>query len=120
MADRYSPAAYTAAKTDEVIVSTPSGFMFVLTAYEVMLSKDAPVASLSFNFEFDDTADVEIASHPGLAPGSGVICRGSPTEPIAMGADGQDLLFNCGDPTAGLGGAGKIKVSVNGYFLPVS
>lgn len=97
---RYAPAAFTAAQTDTVVAAVGTGEHFVLVGYEFMVSKGCTV-NVSFNLEFEDTADVNLGGHPGLAPGSGVVVRESGSEPLATGAEGQDLTITCSVPTGG-------------------
>lgn len=107
---RYT-AEYTSAQTGAVLVSVASGEGFVMTGYSVRLSAAGPNIT-SYTLEWDDTVDVVIGGHPGVARGSGDGEKAtSDTYPIAEGADGQDLLFKCADPGTG----GKIRVMVNGY-----
>ena len=111
---RYAPAAYTSAQTDTIVVAVATGFRFVITGHSCMID-NACTVSVSYLLEFDDVTDVRIFEHKGIAPGFGVVEKGSALEPIAEGDDGQDVLVTLSVPTGG-----NASVTVNGFLQPTS
>lgn len=97
---------YTAAATDDVLVSVPSGQIFQCTGWTC--STDAAcTVNVSVSLEFDDTVDVYFAGHPGIRPGGTFGEKGE----VADGADGQDVIVTISVPTGG-----SAVVTVNGQF----
>lgn len=99
---RYVSGPHTAAQTDTVVVSVASGYAFMLDKYYFEVDASCTVPLVEFKLEWDDTADVRIAGHSGLRPGSG----SGESQPsaylhLAEGSDGQDLLLTCDVPTGG-------------------
>jgi hypothetical protein len=100
----------TAAQTDTVLQSVAGGQKAIITMLSVYCDK-ANSVDVQALVEFDDTADVRIAEHPGIAAGSGFV-EGNGGGVIAAGADGQDVLWTCEAPTGG-----NITVQVTGFLI---
>lgn len=112
---RYT-ATYTSAQTDAVLVSVPSGSGFRMQSYAATLDRACTVPYVTWKLEFDDTTDVYIGGHDGMAPGPAY----GETAPygsngLMEGADGQDVLFTCEVPTGG-----QITIVVNGEMFPTT
>ncbi len=101
---------YTAAQTDAIQQAVAPGQKAVITAISVYVDKAASV-NVSALVEFDDVTDVRIVEHPGIAAGSGFV-EGNGGGMLAVGADGQDVLFTCSVPTGG-----SVVVHVTGYLI---
>jgi hypothetical protein len=101
----------TAAQTDQVLKTVAAGEKFVVTQISAFCDK-ANTVDVQVLIEFDDTADVKITEHPGIAAGSGFI-EGNGAGILAIGADGQDLLLTNEVPTTG-----SVTVHVSGYIVP--
>lgn len=104
-------AKYTSAQTDTVLKSIAGGAKFVVTQVSAFIDNACSV-DVGVLFEFDDSSDVRISEHPGLAPGSGYT-EGSGAGMLAVGGDGQDVLVTVEVPTGG-----SVVVSVSGYSIP--
>lgn len=96
-------AAYTAAQTNTAIVTIATGLKIVVTACTVTVANantvDAGVR-VGFGTSTTPTTTGVILTHPGLAPGSGVI-EGTGEAVIGVGADNEDLRITCDVPTSG-------------------
>jgi hypothetical protein len=100
----------TAAQTDTVLQAVSAGQKAVITAVSVYVDHACSV-DVQALVEFDDTADVRIFEHPGIAPGSGAV-EGNGGGILAAGADGQDVLWTCEVPTSG-----SVVVHVTGFLI---
>jgi hypothetical protein len=105
-------AAYTAAQTDTAIITVSAGTIIVVTAIEVTLDHATSV-DVAFRIGFaaanTPTTTGVLASHAGLAAGSGLV-KGNGAGVLGIGADGEDLRITCEVPT---GGALRVVVT---YF----
>jgi hypothetical protein len=107
-------AAYTAAQTDVAIVTVSSGLKIVVTECEVICSNANTVnvgVRVGFGATTTPTTTGVVLTHPGVAPGSGVV-RGTGAGIIGVGADGEDLRITCTVPTTG-----SIRVLVTYYTI---
>jgi len=100
----------TAAQTDAVLQSVTAGLKAVITMLSVYCDK-ANSVDVQGLVEFDDGSDVRIAEHPGIAAGSGFV-EGNGGGIVAIGADGQDVLWTCEVPTGG-----NVTVHVTGFLI---
>ncbi|MHC4713541.1 MAG: hypothetical protein ACYTAN_09780 [Planctomycetota bacterium] len=98
----------TAAQTNAVLKSVDSGYRWVTTGYAILLDGDC---SDSARQALIETGTTRIAEHPGIKPGSGVI-ENAGGAPMAIGANGDDLLWTCEIPNDG-----SITVQVSGYLI---
>lgn len=102
----------TAAQTnDEIIASVAAGSHIVVTEIEAMVDNACSVdVKVRIGFGATGTVPTEpasgatvdgmVLSHPGIAPGSGVV-RGSGAGVIAVGGDGLELGISNEVPTGG-------------------
>jgi len=93
-----------------VLLAVAAGQIAVVTAVSVYCS-NVNTVNVQALVEFDDVADVVIVEHPNIAPGSG-FTEGNGGGILAIGADGQDILWTCGVPTSG-----SVTVHVTGYLI---
>lgn len=96
-------ANYTAAQTDTAIVTVSSGTKIVVTRCSVTADNANTVdvaARIGFGGTNTPTTTGVVLSHPGLAPGSGVI-EGSGSGMLGVGGDGEDLRITSEVPTTG-------------------
>lgn len=111
----------TSAQTDDPIVSVSAGAKIVVTAIEAMVDNATSVdvgvrvgfgtANVPSEPADGATVDGVVLSHPGIAPGSGVV-RGSGAGILAVGGDDQDLRITCEAATDG-----KLRVLVTYYTI---
>jgi hypothetical protein len=99
---------YNTAQTNTVLRAVAPGKKWVTTGYEILLDADCTATAVRALLE---TGSTRIAEHPGIAPGSGVALTAG-VAPMAIGADGDDLLFTCDLPTSG-----DIVVHASGYEI---
>lgn len=96
-------AEYTGAQTDTAIVTIAGGLKIVVTQIQFTCD-NANTVDVGFRVGFGAAATPTttgvVASHPGVAPGSG-ISRGNGSGIIGVGTDGQDLRITCEAPTTG-------------------
>lgn len=103
-------AEYTAAQTNTAIVTVGSGSKIVVTQVQMLCDKANTVdvgARIGFGATTTPTTTGVVASHPGMAAGSGV-SRGDGSGILGVGADGDDLRITSEVPT---GGALRVMVS---------
>lgn len=93
-----------------MLKSVAAGKRFIITAAEVFCD-NANSVDVQFLLEFDDTTDVKIVEHPGIAPGSGFVIGYGASE-VAAGGDGQDVIV-----TTTVATSGSICVHVSGYLV---
>jgi hypothetical protein len=107
-------AAYTAAQTNQAIVTVATGLKIVVTSIQIMLAH-ATTVDVSFRVGFatatTPTTTGVVVSHPGLAPGSGVVA-GDGSGIIGIGADDEDLRITSDVPTTG-----SLRVVVKYYTI---
>lgn len=107
-------ANYTAAQTDTAIVTISTGLKIVVTRCSVTCDNANTVdvaARIGFGTANTPTTTGVILSHPGIAPGSGVI-EGSGGGMLGVGADNEDLRITSEVPTSG-----SIDVVVSYYTI---
>lgn len=96
-------AEYTAAQTNTAIVTVSSGSKIVITAIQVTCDNANTVdvgLRVGFGATTTPTTTGVVLSHPGIAPGSGVV-RGDGSGILGVGADGEDLRITSEVPTSG-------------------
>ena len=106
-------ANYTTIQTNVSMVTVAAGFRAVITRASVTASNANTVnvsVSLGINATAPGSTDTFL-SHPGLAPGSGVI-EGNGSGMIAIGAVGTPIKINASVPTGG-----SIDVVVAYYLI---
>lgn len=107
-------ANYTAAQTNTVFVSVPSGRKIVVTRVTVTADKantvDVAVVVGTAPSTTPTTSGV-IAAHPGIEAGGGFTI-GDGSGILGMGADGDDLLITSEVPTTG-----SIDVTISYYLI---
>ncbi len=103
------PRKDTAAQTNVILQAVAGGEKAVITAISVYLGNDVTV-DVQALIEFD--AGSTISEHPNLAAGSGFV-EGNGGGILAIGGDGQDVLWTCTVPTTG-----AVTVQVSGYLVP--
>ncbi len=93
------------AQTDTALVTVSAGTAIIVTAFQAM-ADHANTVDVGFRCGFGtantpaaDAAGI-IASHPGVAAGSGVVV-GTGAGIIGMGASNEDLRVTCEDPVTG-------------------
>lgn len=107
-------AAYTAAQTDAAIITAGAGTKIVVTNIQILADNANTVdvgARVGFGAANTPTTTGVVATHPGIAPGSG-ISRGDGSGIIGIGADGEDLRITSEVPTGG-----SIRVLVSYYTI---
>ena len=107
-------AAYTAAQTDTAIVTIAGGLKIVVTEIEALCDNANTVdvgVRVGFGATTTPTTTGVVLTHPGIAPGSGVV-RGNGSGILGVGADGEDLRITCEVPTTG-----SIRVLVSYYTI---
>lgn len=107
-------AAYTAATTNEPIITVGAGVRIVVTQIQVTADNANTVdvgVRIGFGATTTPTTTGVVLSHPGIAPGSGV-SRGDGSGILGIGADGEDLRITSEVPTTG-----SIRVVVSYYTL---
>lgn len=105
-------AAYTSAQTDASIVTISTGNKIVVTEVEALCDNANTVnvgVRVGFGTASTPTTTGVVLTHPGIAPGSGVV-RGNGSGILGVGADNEDLRVTSQVPT---GGSLRILVS---YF----
>lgn len=93
---------YTSAQTNLALVTVSAGTKIIVTSCSITSSNATTVnvaARIGLGASTTPTATGCI-THPGLAPGSGVVA-GSGSGIICMGADGDDLRLTSGAATTG-------------------
>jgi len=100
----------TGSQTDTVLQTINSGQKAVITAVSVYCDK-ANSVDVQALVEFDDSSDVRIVEHPGIAAGSGFV-EGNGGGVLAVGGDAQDVLWTCEVPTGG-----SVTVHVTGFII---
>ncbi len=109
-------AEYAAAQTDTAIITAAAGTKLVVTEIEVLSSNDTTVnvdVRVGFGAATTPTTVGVVLTHPGVAPGSGVV-RGSGAGIVGIGADDEDLRITSSVPTDG-----AIRVLVSYFTTPV-
>lgn len=111
----------TSAQTNDAIVTVGAGTKIVVTECEAMVDNATTVdvgvrigfGAASVPAEAADGAGVAgvILSHPGIAPGSGVV-RGTGAGILGVGGDDEDLRITSEVPTTG-----KLRVLVSYYTI---
>lgn len=101
----------TAAQTDVILKAVAAGEKWVTTGITV-LANNANTVDVQALIEYDAVTDVRITEHPGVLPGGG-FTEGHAGGMLAVGGDGEDLLWTCTVPTGG-----SIFVGVSGYIVP--
>jgi hypothetical protein len=107
-------ANYTAAQTDTQIVAAPAGEKLVVTRVSVTADNANTVdvqARIGFHATTTPTTTDVLLSHPGIAPGSGVV-EGSGAGMLGVGAADADLRITSEVPTTG-----SIDVVVSYYEI---
>lgn len=107
-------AAYTAAQTDAAIITISTGTKIVVTAISVTCDNANSVDvgyRVGFGTANTPTTTGVVSTHPGVAPGSGVV-EGNGGGIIGIGADNEDLRITCEVPTGG-----SIRVKVTYYTI---
>jgi len=105
-------AAYTGAQTDAAIVTVGGGAKIVVTRCSAFCDNANTVdVGLYIGFAATNTPTTTgvVLTHPGIAPGSGVV-EGTGSGILGIGADGEDLRITSEVPT---GGSLRVVVS---YF----
>lgn len=103
-------AEYTAAQTNTAIATVATGLKIVVTQVQMLCDKANTVdvgARVGFGATTTPTTTGVVASHPGMAAGSGV-SRGDGSGILGVGGDGDDLRITSEVPT---GGALRVLVS---------
>ncbi len=103
-------AKYTSAQTNATLKTVAAGKRFVVTAVDVFCDNGNTV-DVRVLLEFDDTTDVTIVEHPGVAPGSGFVI-GDGSGQIQIGDDGQNVIV-----TTSVSTGGSVTVHVSGYLI---
>lgn len=107
-------AAYTGAQDDVAIITVGAGVKIVVTQIQVT-ADNANTVDVGFYIGFHASATPTttgvVATHPGLAPGSG-ISRGDGSGILGIGGDGDDLRIDSEVPTGG-----SIRVLVSYYTI---
>jgi len=96
-------AAYTTAQTDVAIVTVAGGLKIVVTAIDFVCDNANTVnvaVRVGFGAATTPTTTGVVLTHPGIAPGSGVV-RGNGGAVLGVGADGEDLRITATVPTTG-------------------
>lgn len=109
-------ANYTSAQTDTAIVTVSAGTRIVVTRCSVLADHANTVdvqARIGFGTANTPTTTGVVFSHPGIAPGSGVV-EGSGAGILGAGASNEDLRITSEAPTTG-----SIDVMVTYYTEPV-
>lgn len=105
--------AYTAAQTDTAIIAVATGLKMVVTAIDATADHANTVdvaVRIGFGTTNTPTGAGVLLSHPGLAPGSGMV-KGTGAGILGQGTSGQDLRITSEAPTTG-----SIEVEVT-YYL---
>ena len=95
--------AATAAQTDVAIVTAGAGTKIVTTEIEALCDNANTVdvgVRVGFGAANTPTTTGVVLTHPGIAPGSGVV-RGAGSGILGVGADGEDLRVTAETPTGG-------------------
>ena len=96
-------ANYTAAQTNAAIITIAASNKIVVTRLSALCDNANTVdvqCRIGFAAATTPTAAGVLLSHPGIAPGSGVV-EGNGSGILGVGADGEDLRITCGVPTTG-------------------
>lgn len=96
-------ANYTAAETDTAIIAIAANLKIVVTRLSALCSNANSVnvqCRIGFAATTTPTTTGVILSHPGIAPGSGIV-EGNGSGILGVGADGEDLRITSGVPTGG-------------------
>ena len=107
-------AHYTAAQTNVQVIAGASGTRIVVTRVSILSSNAVTVnvsAVVGFGASTTPTGAGVLASHPNIAPGSG-IQEGNGQGVLGIGADGQSVFITCSVPTTD-----SIDVLVTYYTL---
>ena len=95
--------AATAAQTDVAVVTVAGGLKIVVTEIEALCDNANTVdvgVRVGFGAANTPTTTGVVLTHPGIAPGSGVV-RGAGSGILGVGADGEDLRVTAETPTGG-------------------
>lgn len=106
--------AYTAAQTDTAVVTIATGLKIVVTRVAVLCSNGNTVnvgVRVGFGTANTPTTTGVVATHPGIAPGSGIVF-GDGSGILGVGADNEDLRITCDVPTTG-----SVRVLVSYYTI---
>lgn len=96
-------AAYTSAQTNAAIVTVAAGLKIVVTRISFLCDNANTVnvaVRVGFATATTPTTTGVVLTHPGVAPGSGVV-EGNGGGMLGVGADDEDLRITCGAPTTG-------------------
>lgn len=107
-------ANYTTAQTNTAIITVGGGLKIVVTKIAILADNANSVdvqARVGFAAATTPTGAGVVASHPGIAPGSGII-EGDGSGILGVGADGEDLRITSEVPTSG-----SIDVVVSYYTI---
>lgn len=105
-------AQYTTAQTDVALVTVSAGTKIIVTSAHATVSNATTVnvaVRIGLGASTTPTASLVALSHPGLAPGGGLVV-GDGSGIIVIGGDGDDLRVTCGAATTG-----AIDVNVSYY-----
>jgi hypothetical protein len=94
---------YSAAKTDEAIISAAAGEQISVLA--ILVTSDADTTPnvdvlIGFGAATTPTGEGVVMSHPGIAPG-GYVERGNGFGVLGIGGPGEDLRITSDAPTSG-------------------
>lgn len=109
-------AAYTSAQTDTAIVTVSTGNKIVVTEIEALCDNANTVnvsCRVGFGTASTPTTTGVVLTHPGIAPGSGVV-RGNGGAIVGVGADNEDLRATISIPTGG-----SIRILVSYFTISV-
>ena len=96
-------ANYTAAQTDAAIITISSATKIVVTRVSALCDNANSVdvaVRIGFGISNTPTTGGVVLSHPGIAPGSGVV-EGNGSGILGVGEDGSDLRITSEVPTNG-------------------
>jgi len=96
-------ANYTGAQTNAAVVTVAAGLKIVVTRCSVMADNANTVdvqVRIGFATATTPTTTGVVLSHPGIAPGSGVV-EGDGSGMLGVGADDEDLRITSEVPTTG-------------------
>src|SRR5262245_25559563 len=109
--------SFTAAQTNQALVTVSAGFRIVVTRLLVTLDKDCSVTACGVRIGFGATTPTGggvVGSHPGSDPGGG-LATGDGSGVIGMGADGEALRV-----TSEVATGGSVDIVTTYYTLPTT
>lgn len=98
----------TAVQTNAILKTVAAGEKWITTAYSIYVSADVTAAPSVLL----ETGTTRIWESGEVIAGGG-ISRGAGSGILAIGADGDDLLWTCSVPTGG-----DVLIEVSGYIVP--